>query len=718
MDSHVRKINRNLVAGWMIIVGILFFSYMGEVLKGQRSFTYLFEFMIVTAVPALICLLLYLRKPDMFHLRYYIVVGYFFMYVFSMVTGSTGMVFCYILPMLSFLVLYHQPGLILWTGIAAVSVNLFSIGIKVYSGTMTVENSKDAEIQIALLFLCFGGSYVATRLYDRITNENAGYLYLLDEKNNQIQRMTLQTITTIANTIDAKDEYTKGHSKRVSEYSAAIAEELGLSEDEVQNIRSVGLLHDIGKIGVPDSVLNKPGRLTEEEYQLMKQHTVTGGEILKDIGMMPGIDIGAKYHHERYDGKGYPEGLKGEEIPFIARIISVADAYDAMTSNRVYRKQLASEKVMEELEKGIGTQFDPEIAETMIRLLKEGRLEHLSMDSVVGEKEIEEATTILSRVMEKNERRAVEDMLYDDLTGVYNHSSGEHLMKKMLREKDCCLMFMDLDHFRKINTVSGFVRGDLFLKETVEGIRRMKKDILISRFGGDEFVVLFEDMTSENEAIWIAEQFIQDISQKAEKSKELSELSVSIGIVMGKKGRDSYSSLIQKADKALYFAKEQGGGIYYLYREDVRSKENGHTDVDMTRLIRRLKGDSVGDERFTYEETKEAFEIIKQVVEENNDRVCLLLFTIENKEGKSVPLDERDRVMGYLEQSILNIMRKTDVMAKYSSTQRVLVLADLDEEAGRGIVERILKSFFRMYDKKDLVVHYNMADMSQISEQQ
>ena len=716
MDSHVRRINRNLVTGWMLIVGILFVSYMGEVLKGERTFLYLLEFMIVTAVPAVICLLLYLKKPDMFRLRYYIVAGYFFMYVFSMITGSTGMVFCYILPMLSFLVLYHQPALILWTGVAAVAVNLVSIGLRVFSGTMTLGNSKEAEIQIALLFLCFGGSYVATRLYDRITKENARYLYLLDEKNNQIQRMTLQTITTIANTIDAKDEYTKGHSKRVSEYSAAIAEGLGLPEEEVQNIRSVALLHDIGKIGVPDSVLNKPGRLTDEEYQLMKQHTVTGGEILKDIGMMPGIDIGAKYHHERYDGKGYPEGLKGEDIPFIARIISVADAYDAMTSNRVYRKHLDSETVMQELKKGIGTQFDPEIAETMIQLLEKGHLKNMSEDDVAEGREIEEATTILSRVIEKNERRAVEDMLYDDLTSVYNRSSGEQLMKKTLREKDCCLMFMDLDHFRKTNGMSGFVRGDLFLKETVESIHRMKKDILISRFGGDEFVVLFEDMAAEEEAVWLAEQFMQDIRHKAEKNKELADLSVSVGIVMGKKGKDSYASLLQKADKALYFAKEQGGGIYYFYREDVRDKGKCHSDVDLAQLLRRLKGDGDSDERFDYEETKESFEAIKQVVRKNNEEVCLLMFTIEDKEGKSVSLEERDRVMGYLEQAILSAIRTTDIMEKYSSTQRVLVLAGLDKEAGRAIVDRILKGFFRMYDKKELVVHYDMADISQIKD--
>lgn len=373
-----------MIAGWLIIVTVLLVTYTIEVLKGERTLGYLIVFGFVTVLPALFTFILYIKKPDWKLLSHFIVVGYFIMYIFVMLTGSTSMVFSYILPMLSFLVLYHEPNLILSTGVASLVVNFISIFFKYRAGILNLSNSKDAEIQIALLVLCFGGSYVAARLYNDITKQNNDYLEMLNEKNEQIQNMTIQMITTIANTLDAKDAYTEGHSERVSIYSTKIAEGLGLSKEEVKDIHFIALLHDIGKIGMPDSVLNKPGRLTDEEYEQMKQHTVVGGEILKDIGMIPGLDIGTRYHHERYDGRGYPEGLKGENIPFIERIIAVADSYDAMTSNRVYRKHLTNEQVMSELEKGSGTQFDPVIAQTMVYMLKNGIMKNLSPD-MVGE---------------------------------------------------------------------------------------------------------------------------------------------------------------------------------------------------------------------------------------------------------------------------------------------------------------------------------------------
>ena len=369
-----------MVTGWLIIVTVLFVTYVGEVIKGERTFGYLFAFLSAVMLPAFIIFIIYLKKPDWEMLCYLIVPGYFVMYIFVMLTGSTNMVFSYILPMLSLLVLYHHPKLILMTGLASLIVNLISIGQQFYAGELNMSNSKDAEIQIALIVLCFGGSYVATRLYDDITRENNEYVQILNDKNEQIQEMTMQTIAAIANTLDAKDAYTEGHAERVSGYCEQIARKIGMSEEDVRNIRLVALFHDIGKIGVPDSVLNKPGRLTDEEFDQMKQHTVVGSEIIKDLSMIPGVIIGARYHHERYDGTGYPEKLKGEEIPYIARIIAVADAYDAMTSNRVYRKHLTKEKVLSELEKGAGTQFDPDIVSTMIDLVRTDTINNLSPD--------------------------------------------------------------------------------------------------------------------------------------------------------------------------------------------------------------------------------------------------------------------------------------------------------------------------------------------------
>ena len=183
-----------------------------------------------------------------------------------------------------------------------------------------------------------------------------------------------ETIFAIANAVEARDKSTGRHSYRVAEYSVMIAQELGFTEDQQEQIRKTGLLHDIGKIGVPDNILNKNSKLTDEEYEIIKKHTLIGGEILKGLSLIPHVDEGAKYHHERYDGSGYPYALKGEEIPLNARIIGIADAFDAMTANRIYRKRLNMDVVKEELRHWSGSQFDPGLVEIMLDLIESGRL--------------------------------------------------------------------------------------------------------------------------------------------------------------------------------------------------------------------------------------------------------------------------------------------------------------------------------------------------------
>ena len=178
-----------------------------------------------------------------------------------------------------------------------------------------------------------------------------------------------QTAEALASAIDAKDSYTRGHSARVAEYAEKIARLAGKSEEECEEVYYAGLLHDVGKIGIDDNIINKNGRLTDEEYAQIKRHPVIGKQILSSISESPYLSIGANYHHERYDGRGYPEGLKGDDIPEIARIIAVADAYDAMTSKRSYRKTIPQQMVREELVKGIETQFDPKFARIMLHLL-------------------------------------------------------------------------------------------------------------------------------------------------------------------------------------------------------------------------------------------------------------------------------------------------------------------------------------------------------------
>ena len=189
------------------------------------------------------------------------------------------------------------------------------------------------------------------------------------ERQKVAERLFEQTATSLVNAIDAKDEYSRGHSLRVAEYSKKIAEQLGKNKTECKEIYYAALLHDVGKIGIPDNILCKNGRLTNEEYEVIKNHSVMGKQILSGISEYPYLSIGANFHHERYDGRGYPDKLKGNDIPEIARIISVADAYDAMTSNRSYRDAMPQANVREEIVKGSGTQFDPEIAKVMQYLM-------------------------------------------------------------------------------------------------------------------------------------------------------------------------------------------------------------------------------------------------------------------------------------------------------------------------------------------------------------
>jgi putative nucleotidyltransferase with HDIG domain len=191
------------------------------------------------------------------------------------------------------------------------------------------------------------------------------------ERDNEIISESIETFTGF---IDAKDPYTNGHSKRVAEYTKMIAREMGYEGEELDRIYYIALLHDCGKIGVPDNILKKPGKLTDEEFEIIKSHTVRGGEILSNFKSLKDVGEGARYHHERYDGRGYPEGRSGEDIPLIARIIGVADSFDAMNTNRVYRNKLTKETIISEIENNKGKQFDPQIADVMLRLIKEGKI--------------------------------------------------------------------------------------------------------------------------------------------------------------------------------------------------------------------------------------------------------------------------------------------------------------------------------------------------------
>ena len=289
-----------------------------------------------------------------------------------------------ILPLLTFI--YNTVlGAFYWCFLFVVNLNDDSA--KIISSIIKDEKNEFHE-QLKLIFVMFSKAYnfigdmtiyscifiaIVLIIAFYVIVRNIKYMNEMLSAQQEVKTLSVEVMEALAHTIDAKDEYTRGHSIRVAKYSRMIAEKMGMSETECENVYYMGLLHDIGKIGVPNEIINKPDRLTDEEYDEIKKHPVTGYDILAEIKSRPDLATGARWHHERYDGKGYPDHKTGDEIPIEARIIAVADSYDAMTSNRSYRDYLPQEVVREEILKNINTQFDEEPARCMIAIIDEDK---------------------------------------------------------------------------------------------------------------------------------------------------------------------------------------------------------------------------------------------------------------------------------------------------------------------------------------------------------
>ncbi len=714
MDTKDNIINRDLIIGWGTIVVILFAAYVGEVLKGERTWMYLVVFMIFTSLPQIAATFVYFKNPFSYNLRYIIVVGYFFMYTFVMITGSTSLVFTYILPLLSFLILYHQEKLILYTGIASIIVNVIFVVINAVNKNITLADTKDMEIQFALLGLCFSGGYVAAKLYGNITKRNKEYVAILDEKSNEIKRMAFQTINTIANTIDAKDEYTKGHSNRVACYSEALAKELGMSDEDARNVHSVALLHDIGKIGIPDSVLNKPGKLTDEEYAIMKKHPVIGADILKDINILEGLDIGAKYHHERYDGKGYPDGLKGDDIPYIAKIIGIADAYDAMSSNRVYRKRFSDEKILEELERCKGSQFEPEIADAFIRLIKEKRLITLSPDTVSEpEKTSEKSAESISidELQEALKKKKDEKSLLELLSQPKNI---ENIITQELKTGDGCLFLIDMDDTYAINEKYGFHRGDYYLSIIAQTLMDYKKKLYITRIDGDEFLCYLPDVNSIMDAENNIVSLMNTLHTALLKYEKNEKVTLSVGVSLSSVSGRDYMRMYLDADKALYHVKQNGKNSFYIYNDVSKIDNKNISKQDLDNLVKIIQDEYsyTGAFKVNYHEFEKVYEFVRHMGKRNAQTIQLILFTIKPSDEKNTDLSDRDDVMQYLENAIIETVRSVDVTTRYSSTQQLVMFINLNDDSVQMVVERIMKSFYNMYDKGDMVLTYDIANLN------
>lgn len=221
-------------------------------------------------------------------------------------------------------------------------------------------------LSIGLLILYF---FLAKTIYNS-SNKLFRQKQEISTSYQKLNNMYKSMIQTITKAVDARDKYTSGHSQRVAEYTVDFAKYLALDDETIDHLEIAALLHDIGKLGVPESIINKPGNLTKKEFDLIKEHPNIGKKILEDINELEKILDAIKFHHERYDGTGYPTGIKGKQIPYIARIITITDAYDAMTSNRPYRNFLSHKKAINEIKKHVGTQFDPQLSKAFLEFIQ------------------------------------------------------------------------------------------------------------------------------------------------------------------------------------------------------------------------------------------------------------------------------------------------------------------------------------------------------------
>ena len=533
----------------------------------------------------------------------------------------------------------------------------------------------------------------------------------LDEKTREVELVTIEAITTVANTIDAKDDYTRGHSFRVAAYSEELAKKLGWSEEEVRNIHYVALLHDIGKIGVPDSVLNKPFKLTDVEFAMIKNHTLVGAEILKDIRMFPNISVGAKYHHERYDGKGYPEGLKGEEIPIVARIIGIVDSYDAMTSNRVYRKRLRDEIVKEELTKGKGTQFDPHLVDLFMELIEEGTL-HQNINEKDAVLPLFDSNKIYDGVT--MEEIGLETKL-DYLTGLLGREQGEKEISESLRSGRGCVMMMDLDHFREINETYGHLAGDYVLKMTADALKDVCKNDIICRMGGDEFLYYAGGITTQEDASNKAEQILNAFRRKKEEINIMQELSLSIGISLFGMDGGEYAELVRKADKALYHVKQSDNAEHYLFYQSANmTKTLEQSKADLDRLVNMVENRQSykGAFQVDYGEFERIYDFVQHFSQRNNQEVQLILFTLFSSDGSDIRLEQMELAMQCMEQAIMKSLRGVDVGTRYSSFQFLVVLVGTEKDNIRIVTERIIQNYFKLYGNRDITISYDVANLN------
>lgn len=547
--------------------------------------------------------------------------------------------------------------------------------------------------------------------------------HLVDLKTEEVEKLFIQAITTITYAVDAKDRYTKGHSVRVAQYALAIAQKLNWSKQDCLNLYYTALLHDIGKIGIPDSILNKPSKLTDEEYRLVRNHTIVGANILHPITMIPQICDGAKYHHERYDGKGYPYGLKGNEIPYIARIIGIADSYDAMTSTRIYEKARVDEYALKELEKGRGTQFDPYLADVMIEIIKEGfsPSDMPDFEFTKDDSEESEHANFLLEVCKKSERNDKKSKAIDSLTELPTRNTFEETINTYLENPlhYGTMFLMDVDDLFLINDNYGHIAGDHTIRRLSDVIRSLMGDTAFScRISGDEFAVFYQKKYEKEWAAKKAQSFLSSFEKIMKDIDIKHQISLSIGISYTERPLENCKKLLQECGKALYYVKSNGKHDFKVFQreEDVSSRDRSKgLQIDIAQLKRRLTEETpaVGAYSVDYGNFEKIYQLIARSLKRNKQEAQIILFSLTESMPGCVEISDLNEAMDILEHCIVGSLRRGDVTSRYSSSQQLVIMLDSNIENGHMIAERIINNYSRMYNNYNIELVYNIEQIQQ-----
>jgi len=539
----------------------------------------------------------------------------------------------------------------------------------------------------------------------------------LKQRVKEVENNSIQTMATIAHTIDNKDSYKSGHSERVAKYSVEIASRMGIKGIELSNLYYAALVHDIGKIGVPDAIMGKPSSLSIEEYEIVKTHTLIGDNILKGIESFPRLREGAKFHHERYDGKGYPDGLKGEAIPMNARIIAMADAYDAMISNRSYRKELTFTEAKKEIFRCRETQFDPLVADIMLEMLDEGfNIKKDQKQQVEEFNPTSENVRILQRLMKDYAQDTYNNIYKDTLTNVWNRDYIKKYVDGYLSSPlNRGIMFMlDLDNFKSVNDIYGHIAGDEIIIDLANTMKNVIGDVgVISRIGGDEFVVFFPNEDNNDYVQLIAEKIIDALKSKIEPSRKGCGVSVSIGIAQSDIKTNSFEKLFDNADKALYYVKEHGKGHCHTYDDREFSLHNDRgIEADVLYLKKILEEDGIisGAYRVGYDGFTKIYQFVSRCMERTDQNGILVLYTIFEINGNLLDSTILAECMIILETAVVKSIRKGDVTTRYSDCQQLVMILDADKHSGRLVAKRIYDIFKQKFSK-NIEIKFEITDM-------